>query len=66
LLGEGLAGYTDAWSVLVPRPQRHPVNGVFPVGGDIGDAGVLIDAEVVGHGAARDELGLTCRHRQVV
>jgi len=26
------------------------------VGGDAGDAGVLIEAKVVGHGAARDEL----------
>src|SRR5215472_10801244 len=36
--------------------QRYTVEGVFPVGGDAGDAGVLIEAKVVGHGAARDEL----------
>jgi hypothetical protein len=58
LLGDGLAGHDAARSAW---PQWYAVNGVFPVRGDIGDAGVLIDAEVIGHGAARDEFRLTRR-----
>jgi hypothetical protein len=38
--------------------QRHPVDGVLPVRGDVGDAGVFIEAEVVAHHAAGDKFGL--------
>src|SRR5262249_50683204 len=61
LFGEGVTGDDGAWRVISGRLQRHTVDGVFAVGRDIGDAGVFVDAEVVGHGSAGDEFGFASR-----
>src|ERR1700730_16668346 len=49
LFREGISGHALRESAVQPRLHRDDVDCVLPVGGEVDDARVLVDAEIIPH-----------------